>query len=251
MSTDQIILIASSIATWVTAVIILFTLREMARQRRDAIKPEIVPVRQSVFAQKDPHATFNAPIFWLTGMREEDEKTENYGRYSVKLFNLGNGAAKNIKASWSFPLEEFVEHINSISSEEKYRVAIGTKELLGMTVFQNDSAVQSINLELEQKRDYDYLLPAPIESTGLLVQFPFSYKTLFSLYSELIYDEPRGTGAEKTKEDYSIPPLQLKISYEDINGKKYHAVFKFIITITAIFPSKNDGIGFHGTLDYT
>ena len=142
MSTDQIILIGSSVATWITAVIILFTLREMARQRRDAIKPEIVPVRQSVFAQKDPNITFDAPIFWLSDLMEEYEKTKNYGRYSVKLFNLGNGAAKNIKISWSFSVEEFTAHVNSLSPEGKYRVAVGTKELLGMTVFQNDSAVK-------------------------------------------------------------------------------------------------------------
>jgi hypothetical protein len=223
----------------------------MAQQRRDAIKPEIVPVRQSIIAQKDPNVTFNAPVFWLTDLREEYETTKNYGRYNIRLFNLGNGAAKNIKASWSFPLEEFAELVNSISPEGKYRVAIGTKELLGMTVFQNDSAVQSINLELDQKGDYDYLLPASIESTRLSVQFPFSYKTLFSIYSELIYSEPRGTGAEKPEENYSIPPLQLKIWYEDINGKKYHGAFKFIIKTIAIFHSKDDGLGFHGYLEYT
>ena len=252
MNTNQIILIISSIATWITAVIILFTLREMARQRIDAIRPQIVPVRQNVFAKKDPSNKLDTPIFWLSDLMEENEKTKNYGRYNIKLFNLGNGAAKNIKVLWSFPLEEFTEHVNSISPKGKYRVAIVPKALLGMTVYQNGSLVESINLELDMKCDYDYLLPVSIESTGLSVQFPISYSILFSLYSDIIYNsDVMQTMSDKPGANYSIPPLQLKISYEDLNGKKYHAAFKFTITIIAFFIPRDDGIGFYGNLNYT
>jgi len=117
MTTLNLVSFIANIATFITAILIYLTLQEMIRQRKGAIKPEIVPINQDIYAGKDPIAATSCPTFWL---KEHLHKFEEGSiplplNYTVTLYNLGNGAAKEVFLKWEFKIHDFLEKINKMS----------------------------------------------------------------------------------------------------------------------------------------
>ena len=98
MGIKQWTLLLSSIAPFISTVVIFFTLIEMRNQRRSAYKPDIV-LEETNFniswdeEDKEPH-------LWLSGSEEDlASESESYeknisGQFAMNIFNLGMGAGK-------------------------------------------------------------------------------------------------------------------------------------------------------------
>ena len=64
MTLDQLIAIIGQVATWITVLFVLLTLREMERQRRESYKPELVVSRERLSLFGNQKGKVTLPIVW-------------------------------------------------------------------------------------------------------------------------------------------------------------------------------------------
>lgn len=178
MPIDKIILIASNIATLLTALIIFFTLIEMAKQRKLSSKPIIVTARQHIKAMADPNKLLKAPILW----KGREFNVDVIDRFTLPLYNLGNSAATNITLRWSYPLNEFAYMINEMCKEKLIDISPKLSGYQAVSFIQDDEPIYAINLVFDLNDHCDYLLPASVNSSLLGARFPLSYISMISLY---------------------------------------------------------------------
>ncbi|MCD8525847.1 MAG: hypothetical protein LRY62_01380 [Alphaproteobacteria bacterium] len=230
------------IADWATfgaVIAALLTLREMHRQRKHSYKPDIVPVKQ-VFS-----GYFQSPVFcdWVINDSKYEEDVElKSSDLEISLFNLGNGAAKDIHLTWDFDLDPFVKKLNLLNKENK--TGIGIEKLDSFLEFKdNDESVAMVNVRPNLEKHEDYLLPASIEQNGLKVSIPSAYTWLVSNYFYIRFK------VLSKDLDPSIPSLKLKIEYSDIANNRYKTVFEFDVGL--IFFANNDPMpDFRAYLNY-
>jgi len=254
LTTPDYFLMLSSIATLITAILIYLTLREMARQRKNTIIPEIVPTNQRIVAGKDPIAETKCPTFWLKQYPHEiNDNTEskkthyNFGRYNISLFNLGNGAAKDISLEWRYDLKDFCENINKLSQQVFADFYIELTEDNWLSFKRKTDAHGTINLNLDLKENIDYILPSSVERLGTEVRFPSSYQHLVSLYVQILSQSQKYISENSLLDLY---PLKLDMTYFDIAGNKIFKSFEFKVNVHAYMGAKNgDVAGFDAMLE--
>ncbi|MGB4107670.1 MAG: hypothetical protein WBK55_07720 [Alphaproteobacteria bacterium] len=214
--------LSSFVADWATffaAIAALLTLLEMHRQRKHSYKPDIVPIKQ-VFS-----GYFQSAIFcdWVLNDSKNEELEElKSPDLEISLFNLGNGAAKDIQLTWDFDFDTFIQKLNQLNQENETRVTI--KKLDSFLEFKDgDKSEALVNLNPSLERSEDYLLPASIEQTGLKIPVPAAYTWLVSNYFYINF-------AVLSKNlDCPIPSLKLTIEYSDIANNRYKNIFSFDI----------------------
>ena len=241
----------SSVATLATAIVIYLTLKEMIKQRKASFAPELVPIEQNIFAEKDSVIQARFATNWS---KENTQTLPNTikitnSEYTISFYNIGVGAAKNIKLKWVFPVKDFCWIINTIEKESKDSELV-QKTSQNWLSFEKESGTQMcINLDLDLEENIDYILPASSELRPHEIKFPASYRFLLSLYLDLLHKshvKKLNTAIEKIK------PLQLHISYQDIADNVIEKKYKFEVNIVTISPSNGDNVTlFSGQLVYS
>lgn len=230
LTIDQWISLGTLILTFATTLIILFTLFEMSRQRKNSYKPHIVIPKQFIYAKtkKDPFSD----IWSLNSLKDiSSKKLEKIKDYTISLYNLGLGPAKNIEMTWKFD-EDIIKKIKKISKKNDMLLVIN-KNFISVES-EKRNIYHAVNRNLEDHRDY--LLPSNISKEGLECQIPLSYKALMSLYIHLSWRD------DDALSNLNMFPLYLAIYYEDISGKKYVQKFSFEIEIIFIDKSEFDAM---------
>jgi hypothetical protein len=217
MTTDQLIAIGGQAATWLTAVLIFFTLREMALQRRYAYKPDIVLVDTEVRARSEAHGTLQLPIRWM-GEKNCDENAEasEIGLCSIPLLNLGLGAAKRIDLRWEFDWKNTLKHVNNFCEQHSVPIRL-TIAGDGMTVHFENS--QSVWINTTLKQSVDYLLPAGSGPQTTKINLPYHWLMLGSIATYL-----HKAFTEEDEDDSWLPyfpPASVHIDYVDLENKKH------------------------------
>jgi hypothetical protein len=118
MKTYRIIQIISLIISAITGIAACFaavaafrTVWQMAEQRRASYQPELIVARSSFTSgAEDTIAGLSSFLDW----RDRNTQSAALSEYSIRLVNVGLGAAKNVTASWSFPFESFVPKIRKL-----------------------------------------------------------------------------------------------------------------------------------------
>ncbi|MCE9508049.1 MAG: hypothetical protein K8R48_07030 [Alphaproteobacteria bacterium] len=222
MTLQEISSFVSDWGTFLAALAAFLTLLEMHRQRKHSYKPDIVPI------EKTFNGYFESAIFctWKENIPQKlakrDKTTSADVDIKLSLFNLGNGAAKNLQFEWDFEFESFIKKLNSINKKAETGIEIDNSGPL-LQFKENGQCKIGVNLKPNLKDRKDYLLPASIEREGLKISLPMAYIWLVSNYFYLRFkilskDLPFG-----------IPDLRLNIEYSDIAGNKYQTVFLFNI----------------------
>lgn len=235
-------IISPFIADWATffaAVAALLTLREMHRQRKHSYKPDIVPV-ELIF---DGH--FQSAVFcdWIE-YKEECDKNDTLSSpdIEISLFNLGNGAAKNITLTWDFAFKPFIKNLNSINKEAQTNIEIDDSDFL-LQFKESEDMKAAVNLKPSLNQRKDYILPTSIEKSALKVRVPSAYTWLVSNYFYLRF--------KILHEDlkFQIPSLKLKLEYSDIGNNKYKSEFAFDVGLI-FFSDSKPMPDFRATLNY-
>jgi len=168
-----------------------------------------------------------------------NEKGDHFRvRYFIKIFNLGNGAAKDIRISWDYEIERLVETINHLAHEsfrnilvklERNALSIEGKELGGATFFLHNDLQGSI----------DYILPISAFNTPATAALPMTFVDLMSIY----YDLCLGADAKKQggaiSYDDSLSRIKMTIEYKDIGGSS-HSLTTFINVNVVIYKPRDD-----------
>lgn len=233
MSFDQIITVFASIATCVTAVIILFTLIEMKTQRNMSYKPALVPTSQIISAQKD-----SGHYYWQDKSTDQKESTNKILNYPLHIFN---GAAKNINVKWQFDIQNVVDSVNSLFQKNMTKTYIEISKKNWLHLRGDDSNALSLSIDHDMERNYDHLLPASIDKAGISVHVPKTFVTLVSHY----FHE---AGKHINKDDSwlsNVPNIELFLTFEDIGGTKHAIKYRLLISLNTFTDSK-----FHASLEY-
>jgi len=166
MTTDQIIALAASIGSCLAAVATFMTVLQIAKQRRAAYRPELVPLAISFRASIEPGDKTILPDYWVrVSDAFSDEKSEadtTWMAFTIPLMNIGLGAAKNIRASWSFAIEEFAHELNELAHgatiPTRFDYEPGSLSMQSPVLGPHYSAWSN-----QQKQTVDYVLPIELQ----------------------------------------------------------------------------------------
>lgn len=229
---DQIIIIFGQLATWITVVIVLFTLREMEKQRKSSYKPELVIPRASINSYWKDHGTIVLPTFHIRELAEKSEKSKLdesdldwKHQNNLRIFNVGFGTAIQIEIQWTFDYDKVIDELQDYFYHNSIPIIlnIGTKNPLKLLKIEvNKSYGQFINIQTDLgSTQYDYVLPASANPEGLRVQIPFTLLELLALsvFRTIHISSNSDDGVFEIQD--ILPPIELQIQYKDI-GLNYH-----------------------------
>jgi hypothetical protein len=209
MKIDGIIALSSSIAALATAVAAFLNIKEMQRQRATTYHPELIITEKTFISQSG----YVAPEWqkYHEGKIIKEDSTSG-----ISLCNIGLGAAKNIKASWSFPTEELITLIKNEAKKNGRDISFIDTDPMFWTV-KLDGALSSITKEQFLFKKIDYIIPSSNQSDPIILRLPTSYISLTSLLTHVA----QHTAIAK----FQIPDLKLKLEYYDIANSKHSSSF--------------------------
>lgn len=238
MTIDQTISLAASIGACLSAIAAFLAVRQVSKQRESSYKPELVLSRTVFECSSNPLSKGEIPDTWVP--RKDNEEESNFLRsFSMPLRNVGLGAAKGIKVTWSFPIESVVATVNEITQKslipayfeyEHEILSLKSEELGGSTSMWGN----------QKKSNIDFVLPSPMDSSPIELVLPNAY---IQIISALIHFSAKSGNFESFPD---IPPLNLDIEFNDIGGGEHRS--KFSIS-TELISVSGKGEAFHGYVE--
>lgn len=253
LQNKEIINILSGIGTFISALIAIYTLSEIQKQRLSTYKPELLIKSFIVYINKSPLIKQNEELikYKVENFNEYDKKpfkNKDGDEYSVsplfKIENYGFGPAKKIILTWRYNVEKAVHEINKVLYDEYYFHEYRDK---GKTSFFEES--DRMHYYFLKKKDddefqisfynkkkviqgIDYLPPINVEEHSHYHTIPSeiikSYYTYFLFKNKLIEKRSKHLFGNEIKE---LPQVSLEMQYEDINGKTYTKNFNFKLSV--------------------
>lgn len=238
---DRIIALISSIGTFISAIVVIFTLREMKEQRKSAYRPELIVNNSNFFIYSDTNGRRYFPAIWSNKELEKPSKEniEKIKPIHLNVYNIGLAAAKCIEIRWSFDVAKIIDEINSFKDfddvEVTYNRNIRNRETVEI-ICPSGEIFLVLNNDFF-KISYDYLLPNDKDGALIEVEIPYVYCMLCStiIYYKMINGKNSDIDFDK------FPEFSLSIKYEDISRNVYEKEFKFKLNINSmIVPLKNN-----------
>ena len=208
---SELISAISSVAAFVTAIIVFFTLLEMIRQRQSTYKPDLVCKSTQFFVSADVIDTLQ---YTISTKDNDDKGDQNRRAPQGRAFNIGLGSAKNLILTWRFDHDRAIEDVSRLNLE------------LGLSLFVEENILKikgkfggiHINLANDNFQNIDYILPVSITNEPVSIHIPFSYVHLLSIYSifQMYNDSENALDALS-----SFPQIWLTIKFKDVGGRVY------------------------------
>ena len=233
----ELIIILSGIGTFISSLIAIFTLIEVKRQRLALYKPDILIKSFFTSISKSPLQKekgelilFKTSDFNDYSNKYKELKFEVGSKYKVE--NLGFGIAKNIKCEWNFDTKKAIKFIEkNISNRHKLHF-IKELNLYTLEDKNNEDYRYASNANIRENT-IDYISPINIQKHFHFHTIPeiitFTHYLYFLFELKLIGTSGKNFHIFDYK-DYKFPNPVLKISYKDLNGKKYKKKFKFKVS---------------------
>ncbi len=238
MSIDQIISLATSIGACLSAIAAFLAVKQVSKQRESSYKPEFVLARTSFGGLSNPISKGEIPDTWL--IRKDLEEEGNYRQpFSMPLRNVGLGAAKSVKVSWCFPIEDIVSNVNELA--QKSLIPAYFEYENGMLSLKSDELGPFISMWGNQKKkNIDFVLPAQIDSSPVELELPHAY---IKIVSALVYFSAK---SENFRSFPEIPRLNISMEFSDIGGSKHSAQFSIVTHLVSL---TNKGETFAGYVE--
>ena len=215
----EIVSLVTSIAACLSAIAALVVVRQNYKQRTASYRPELVLVK----------TTIRLRSFEETGGFPQVSDENSNSHVSIPMVNVGLGAAKDVKISWEFPVDQVVLAAN--------RLAQGT---LTPVSFEYEHGRLSMHTEIEwminwsgEKQDeIDYVLPAPIQhDPPSELRVPLTYVALIAGLHHFAFKSRASSFPD-------VPPLECRLDYTDIGGAEYG--MDLLIHMKAFMISNNE-----------
>jgi len=201
----EIATLITAIASFATALVALWNVREIKLSRSVASSPSIIPKGHNFGALCD----------------DEDPKFIGpFERPSILAINFGNGPAIEPEVHWDIPNDELISVLRSYDPHDEYQVAIG------QSPFAEDPVIKLYMnhfIERQVKELLEPVLPHPA-GEPTMIQLPPYYLEAFHLYIKLaVHNRPE---KKKAFDLDSFPNAIFKLCYRDLAGEKYIKKFK-------------------------
>lgn len=228
--------IIAAIGTFVSAIIALFTLTAVKKQRLATYKPEL-------FLHSFCVVPTSSPLFSIDRVRYKTTKYNDYSGESnlekfhpsilYKLENLGFGVASEIECQWQFDFNIASQKLKSILPNE-YELKFHNKYFFlhrkGNEDFVHSASVNAILEKDIQKVDFI----APLQVKEHYSKHTIPEVIFFMYYLDVVFRNNLFSG-ERSKNFYHIadipmPKPILTASYKDLNNKRYKKKFQLDIS---------------------
>ena len=233
----DVINIISGVGTFLSALIALFTLREVKKQRLSLYKPEILIKSFLISISKNPLfldnnelLKYKTSIFNDHSINYDDIDFEVYPKYKVD--NFGFGIAKSVNCTWEFDTKTAINQINKIIHPRYSLNLHDSIDVYFLRDSKNEDFHYSSNAMIN-KNQTDHISPINIQENYHYFSIPNII--IFTHYLFLIFDQNLTTKSVKNFNHYefeeiSFPKPTLNIEYADLNNKKYRTKINFKVT---------------------
>jgi hypothetical protein len=233
----ELIVIFSGIGTFISAMIAVFTLNEVKKQRLSLYKPEILIKSFLVSISKSPLQKVKEELMkYKTCDFNDYSNNYNENKFEInskyKIDNLGFGIAKNIKCTWEFKTKKAITEIQKVLPTNYEFNWDKELNLYFLNNSENEDFYYSAFGNIE-RQEIDYISPINVQKNNHLHTIPEII--IYTHYLFLIFKENLvGKKAENFHifkfNNYKFPEPILKVEYNDLNGKKYKYKYRFKIT---------------------
>ena len=235
MAFDQVLSVIGQIATWVTVVLVFLTLREMERQRKASQKPDLILPKAPIYGYASTDKSkLLVPTEWSNKKLKEGETLIRDFPY-ITLYNIGLGAAKNIKLKWNFDLESILQTIKDYCYENAIPIFVDKQK--GFLRMDLKGLVSMHNIDVSRWQEHDYAIPAATTPHGLRSYLPPAFMGLLSvLVYMMIHQADNRKASSEPKSPLEFPSANLELVYEDIGNTRYIKKFemKFSIFVLSV-----------------
>src|SRR6266498_1601927 len=232
---DKATLIAQ-IGTWVTILLVFFTLLEMRNQRKASLKPDLIFPESSFYVY--PNFSEDWPvrlIAELCSTKSNAKADENVWESSApfKFYNVGFGVAKNIELRWIVDYDKTIQQIKDYC----YQNSIPLVLQLGKDEFGEDEVVitglisQKAHLTLYSPETdrFDYLMPVSITSEGMKSCIPSAVHSLLAIIMYLKGHYSRQHPKLDSELRIDFPSMKLDVHYDDVEDSHYSKSFDVVL----------------------
>jgi hypothetical protein len=241
----ELIVVFSGIGTFISALIAIFTLGEVKKQRLSLYKPDILLKSFIVSISKSPLQKEDEELIeYRVSDFNDYSKNHNQNQFEVsakyKVDNLGFGVAKNIKCQWQFDTKKDIKMIENLLPKQYQFHWHESLNLYFLDKVGNEnfhySAFGDISLQ-----EIDYISPISVQKHNHYHTIPgiiiFAHYLFLIFKNNLIGKECENFHLFKFS-DFKFPNPILKLEFRDLNGKKYKNEYTF--TITAVVTQIED-----------
>jgi hypothetical protein len=242
----------AALAAMVTAVGTLLTVRQMQRQMEASYRPELTFPRTWVRAEvESPQCPL--PIRWVPPQDPSSAVTvvSPPQKSYLQLYNVGLGAATNVRGEWNLPVVEMIQEINAMAQRALTPVYY-KYERDSVSLHSDIWPIIHLNWSIGSvSRNFviDYILPEKQPTyfyfgggATLEIPLPFIYLVSSCLYFRVMQKD--ATSSLET------PPLNMKISYHDISGRKHEGEFNLRLHVMGLTPpQENTSMAFDGYIE--
>jgi hypothetical protein len=245
---SNVVACLTAIAALITAIATILTARQIKKQRETTYHPDLAFLKKHVYAYSS-QSDLGIPTTWMEyNPEQENTATDKLSHsYTITLYNVGFGAAKNIEVSWDFPMLEMVNHVNTLAQHalqpayHKYENGMlsleSTKFPKRTMIWKNERVGDRIG----------YLLPAHINKEGVALRIPFTFIHLSScyLYFALSVERPSPPNIINLED---VPPLTVNLKFDDIAGETHRTSFDIHLELVSASPHEGT-MNFDGYLE--
>lgn len=238
----DLIEIIAGLGTFISALIALFTLIEVKKQRQSTYKPELV-IKSFIIAPSKSPLRLNLDELLAYKVSDFNDYSSNFNEVPFQITpiyrvdNFGFGIAKNVKCTWKFDIKKAISLIEK-ALDNSYRINNHHNyyflEHLKKQEF-HYSSNQQINSD-----DTDYIAPISIQKNHDYHSVPGII--IFSHLLYLIFKEK--LQGENPKQFYvfefdEFPKPCIYIEYFDLNNKKYSKTMTFEVAAVSSQTAEN------------
>jgi hypothetical protein len=226
MTINEWISMGSSVGAMSAALVALFTLFELARQRRSAYKPDLCVIKKHFNIAKGFIGNTSSLPFAIDWMAQGTEQQGSFAQATIRIVNVGFGVAKDVKVKWTFDIKSFIDEVNQLA-QKKFQTYFLVEQNQFLSVMSKGNNIYSANTKMDSLQ-FEYLLPVGNQPSGQDILLPPAYVLLVSSYLCL------SVKTERTYLEIKVPNIVLELSYIDIGGKRYTSEHKLNINIIMI-----------------
>lgn len=256
------------IATFITSLISLLTLKELIKQRQESYKPELVLESEEGYTAflnlnkknfvgeydldgsgKQKYYSLNDPWFpdytWYSNhfakennidFEKEDSQVEFKYRPTLKIINIGKDVAKEICIKLRFNLKKMIDEANNILKKNS-RELITIDEKSNLIKFGN---ITSINFSLDSPEyiSLNYITNIKEHRNEFNLFIPRTYLLLVSIINHYDFF----SNEAHSNINHVAEEMIIDLSYKDIGGKAYTKNFVININFCAWMRFANNNL---------
>ncbi|NLP59322.1 hypothetical protein [Lutibacter sp. B1] len=214
---DWINIVIASVA-FIAAIIALFTVNEIKKQRLHSYHPDINMADFSFYVYQGDYDEEIKTNFLYTyrERKNEGDSIGGFNQLTMDINNIGFGVAKNIKWKWDFDFDK-AEKVICENQEVWWRMkdnilSVDSKEL-------NVEWTYDIE-EDNEERSFNFILPYSNENRKTEIVVPSYFVDLYWLYmaGQLLVEKPKAIYI-------NFPSIELSVFYTDIQSNKISKIF--------------------------